>query len=210
MRKLLVAAGAAFALTVAAGAAHAGVTGGSVWINDFSDNASVIPGGAPDSTFTTSAINYESSVGGYTIGGFVNDPTGTHFSNPSVAGDNLDNTHFQFVGTVGLLAGDNTFDVIHDDGLVLTIFGGIGTVVNEPGPTAPVDTPFTVHNPGAAGNFAFQLDYNECCGPPATLIWKINDVVVHGGVPEPATWAMMLMGFFGLGAIVRAKKPHVA
>jgi hypothetical protein len=31
-----------------------------------------------------------------------------------------------------------------------------------------------------------------------------------GGVPEPATWAMMLMGFFGLGAAVRAKKPLVA
>jgi hypothetical protein len=209
MRKLLLAAGAAAVLMVAAGAANAGVTSGSVWLGDGSGDASVIPGGTPDATFTTSAIDYQSDVGGYTVGGFVNDPTGTHFNHPAVAGDDLNNTHFQFVGTVGLLAGDNKFDVIHDDGLILTIFG-IGLVVNEPGPTPPVDFPFTVHNPGPAGNFAFQLDYNECCGPPATLIWKINDVVVTGGVPEPATWAMMIMGFFGLGAAARARKALVA
>lgn len=31
-----------------------------------------------------------------------------------------------------------------------------------------------------------------------------------GGVPEPATWAMMLMGFFGLGATLRRRQGLVA
>lgn len=31
-----------------------------------------------------------------------------------------------------------------------------------------------------------------------------------GGVPEPATWAMMLMGFFGLGATMRSRKTKVS
>ena len=28
-----------------------------------------------------------------------------------------------------------------------------------------------------------------------------------GGVPEPAAWAMMLLGFFGLGSALRARRP---
>ncbi len=35
-----------------------------------------------------------------------------------------------------------------------------------------------------------------------------GEATVHGngGVPEPATWAMMLMGFFGLGAMMRRRR----
>jgi hypothetical protein len=203
MRKILLGAVASLGLLAAASSTYAGVTSGSVWIGDFSSDASVIPAGPATATFTTSAINYDSDVGGYTIGGFVNDPTGVHFSNAAVAGDDLNDTHFQFVGTLGLLSGNNVFDVIHDDGLILNI-AGFGLVVNQPGPTSAVDTPFNVFNPGAAGNFAFQLDYNETFGPPAVLIMRVNDVVVTGGVPEPASWALMLTGFFGMGAAMRS------
>jgi PEP-CTERM motif len=193
---------------------QAQVTGGKVWINDTSANAdacnscgALVGGlyqGAPTSTFTTSQINYDSNVGGYTVGGFVNDPTGLHFSNPAAASDPLNNTHYQFVGTIGLLAGNNSFVVGHDDGLNLFI-SGIGTVVDAPGPTSFTNTPFNVFNPGAAGNFAFILQYNECCGPPAELLLQINGVTVSG-VPEPGTWAMMLLGFVGLGFAFRQSR----
>lgn len=33
---------------------------------------------------------------------------------------------------------------------------------------------------------------------------------VQGGVPEPATWAMMLTGFFGLGALLRGRRTVLA
>lgn len=185
------------------GASFAGVTSGSVWLNDFSNNASVIPGGPPDSTFASGAINYNSALTGYTVGQFLNNPGGVGFSNPAVAAADLNDTHFQFVGTVGLLSGNNSFVVAHDDGLILNI-AGFGLVVNAPNPTAPVFTPFNVFNPGPAGNFAFQLDYNETFGPPATLVWSINNVLVTGGgVPEPAIWAMMLVGFGAIGFAAR-------
>ncbi|MGB3738804.1 MAG: PEPxxWA-CTERM sorting domain-containing protein [Pontixanthobacter sp.] len=32
-----------------------------------------------------------------------------------------------------------------------------------------------------------------------------NRVAVNGAVPEPATWAMMLVGFFGMGAVLRRR-----
>jgi len=31
-----------------------------------------------------------------------------------------------------------------------------------------------------------------------------------GGIPEPATWAMMITGFFGVGVALRRRKPSVA
>ncbi len=205
--RLLSFAASAILLGLAAAPSHAAVTSASVWLNDFSDNASVIPAGPPSSTFNAGLINYDSNATGYTVGQFVNDPLGLGFSNPSVAAASLLNTHFQFIGTIGLLAGNNSFVVGHDDGLILNI-AGFGLVLNQPGPTAFTNTPFNVFNPGAAGNFAFQLDYNECCGPPAELEFAVNNVNV-GGVPELGTWAMMIIGFGGI-AVRMHRRPSAS
>ncbi|MGH9416869.1 MAG: hypothetical protein ACRD01_09600 [Terriglobales bacterium] len=94
----------------------------------------------------------------------------------------------------------------HDDGVVLSI-AGIGTVVNAPGPTGRVETPFNVPNSGTADEFNFTLDYAESCGGPADLIFAVNDQNL-GAVPEPATVALMghrdahAPGFRGQGASV--------
>ena len=37
-----------------------------------------------------------------------------------------------------------------------------------------------------------------------------TDSVRNGGVPEPAAWAMMLLGFGGVGATVRARRVRQA
>jgi hypothetical protein len=85
-----------------------------------------------------------------------------------------------------------------------------GFLLSQPNPTSFVLTPFTINNPGAAGNFAFTLDYNECCSGPADLEFAFNDVPIGGGVPEPGTWAMMLLGFAGLGFAFRQSRRKVA
>jgi hypothetical protein len=38
----------------------------------------------------------------------------------------------------------------------------------------------------------------------------LDNVALNVGVPEPATWAMMLMGFGGLGAMLRANRRRIA
>jgi hypothetical protein len=43
----------------------------------------------------------------------------------------------------------------------------------------------------------FKLAYGECCGPPAVLFVDLP----LNSVPEPSTWAMMGLGFAGLGFV---------
>jgi hypothetical protein len=43
-------------------------------------------------------------------------------------------------------------------------------------------------------------------GPAANGTGRLNDLVVTSAVPEPATWAMMLVGFGGLGAAMRTSR----
>lgn len=40
-------------------------------------------------------------------------------------------------------------------------------------------------------------------------VQSINNAVVTAAVPEPATWAMMLVGFGGIGFAMRRRKRHV-
>ncbi len=206
MKGLLLTGVAAAGLLVLAGTgtSQAGALTGAVWETS-STNASstTIPAGPPTATFIPGAIDYNPADTNppYTIGSFLNNPV--FLTGGSHAGDNLGNTVFQFTGTIGLNSGNNSFVVGHDDGVVLTI-AGFGTVVNEPGPTALDETPFNVFNAGAAGNFTFTLDYAECCGPPAALVFSINNVTV--GAPEPATMAILGTGLAGLGFLRRRKR----
>jgi hypothetical protein len=190
-------------LLLAANSALAGPITGQVWMNQpgASSNATIAnqPGGASDATFTTTDFDYHSSVGGYTIGGFLKNPT---FANTSAGFDptkSLNNTYFLFTGSLFLNAGANSLSIGHDDGFQLQI-QGFGTVVSEPGPTSFSLTPFTVTNNGPAGFFNFTLSYGETAGAPADLEFKLNDAPV-GGVPEPSTFALfgMIAGCAGIG-----------
>ena len=165
--------------------------------------------GAPDATFSSTGFNYNPADSNppYTPASFLNSPTfnnqSVNFSTPNPGyGPNagLDNTYFYFTGTLFLNAGANTFVVGHDDGLQLNI-DGIGLVVDQPGPTALAETPFTVTAP-SAGNYTFELSYGECCGPPASLVWQINQRVV--GAPDAASSLTLLgMSLGGLAAFAR-------
>jgi hypothetical protein len=125
-------------------------------------------------------------------------------------GHAMDNTVFLFTGSTFLHAGLNSYTVSHDDGLTLNV-DGIGTVVNSPAPSSPADLPFSVNAP-TAGFYNFQLAYGECCTGPAVLqLASLNATPFgSGAVPEPATWALMIMGFGGAGAMLRRRRMVLA
>jgi hypothetical protein len=64
--------------------------------------------------------------------------------------------------------------------------------------------PYTLYNlyfNGASGQLSF-VDL----GPSNQQGDLLDNVVVTTGVPEPATWAMMLTGFFGVGFMMRGSR----
>jgi hypothetical protein len=201
MRKLLI--GAALALVSLSSLAQANTVTGSIWENDptGANNATIanIPVTSPDVTFsTTSPLNF-SSGSLYTIGEFLASGGGsTILTGSSQLGNTMLNTFFDFQGTVSVTNGQ-TFTVAHDDGLTLVIDGL--TVINAPGPTAPTTT--TVTYTGPTGNFGFNLAYGECCGPPAVLAISLP---LTAAVPETSTWAMMILGFAGIGFMAYRRK----
>jgi len=172
-------------------------------------NATIAQAGTlvANATTTVTAIDFSNGPGNdsttSTVGAFLNNPVGLAAATANHA---LNNTYFLFTGETYLNAGMNTFVVPHDDGLQLSI-AGIGIVLDQPGPTAPVNSPFTVNAP-SSGLYKFTLSYGETAGGPAVLKFSVNGAPV-GGVPEPATWALLVTGFGMVGYAVRRRRPMV-
>ncbi|HWJ39468.1 MAG TPA: PEPxxWA-CTERM sorting domain-containing protein, partial [Sphingomicrobium sp.] len=71
------------------------------------------------------------------------------------------------------------------------------------------------HNSGTNANLDWQIFSRNFTATGATTTLTFNnltggvnegillDAISVAPVPEPATWAMMLLGFFGIGAVVR-------
>jgi hypothetical protein len=211
MRKLLVAAAAGAALLGVAGAANASVNV-QIWTDVVGAASDATLGqaaglGSPNAVIDLPSIDFNDAPfnsDDSTVGYFLHNPVGL---NATVGSHLLDNTYLYITGDMFLAAGDNNFVVTHDDGLQLFI-DGIGLVVDKPDPTSPTPTSFTANAP-TAGNYHFELSYGECCGGPAQLELDLNNAPVTG-TPEPATWAMMLLGFGGLGSVLRRRKAVLA
>jgi hypothetical protein len=178
----------------------------SVWTNQPTaansptiSTAGTLP--SPDLTTTVSGINFTDGPG------FNSDATtvGQFLGNPALSSATLDNSYFLFTGTIFLTAGANAFTIAHDDGLQLSLDGGIGLVVDAAVPTSPTTTPFTINAP-STGTYNYTLSYGECCGGPAVLQWLYPTGAPVGQAPEPATWAMMLLGFGGIGMVMRGRR----
>lgn len=179
---------------------------GRLWVEQGArvGNASLanVPPEDPDAWFKPDVINFDSRIDGYSINEFLKFPS-FYNTSPGFDPDLTSNDVFYlFTGTLFLQAGANDFEIPHDDGLQLNI-DGIGLVVDEPGPTAPVVTPFTVIAP-ATGTYSFQMSYAEGFGPPGVLVWRINDAPV-GNVPDGGLTILLLASGLGFLGVARRK-----
>jgi hypothetical protein len=205
MKKLLVAAASA-AVLLAAGGANAAITV-QYWVNQtaVAQNATIaniLALGAASGTGIVSALNFSTSQSAsISVDAWLGTSTGANGSHV------LDNTVFLFTGSTFLNAGANNFTIAHDDGAQLSVAGIAGFPLNVPGPTSPVTTAFSVTAP-SAGNYNFTLSYGECCSGPAVLQIGTGPGATPFGAPtpEPATWGLMLLGFGGLGAMLRRRR----
>jgi hypothetical protein len=141
---------------------------------------------------------------------------------------NFSNNHFVSFGS-GNLAGVDLVSQTFADvlGALYTVrydlgaFGaGDNTVIANAGATTLTATVSANNNADTTfHNFSFQFvgtgadavkfTVNAQAGDNTDAL--LDNVSVSGpGVPEPATWAMMLTGFFGLGAMIRRRRMAVA
>jgi hypothetical protein len=183
------------------GTVYEGLTCLSNGTCDADSALSNVTAATPSAQFTVPGINFNSGTTGYDIDTFLNIPDASFSNlmngfNPT---DTSDNTLMVFTGSIFLSAGDNNFTVEHDDGLNITLDGGIGTALDVPGPTGAVSTPFDIVAT-TAGVYNYTLSYDECCGPPAVLQWAYLSGAPVGAAPEPGTW--LLLGT-GLAVMIR-------
>jgi len=120
-------------------------------------------------------------------------------SNP---GDDV-TAFFKISGTIsGSFTGGT---VEHDDGVTFVV--GSTFLVNSPHETS-ADTD-TFGPSGPYSNTGFILDYVEGNGSPAILDVHINGQFMTD-VPEPSTWALMILGFCGIGFMAYRRKSNQA
>jgi hypothetical protein len=159
--------------------------------------------------------NFNSQTGPNLASQFVNSADITSFvggasaqaaflaSTLSVTGD----AQTAFFNINGLLSGQIQAgsSISHDDGATF-IVGGDTLVNNAPETNDAKDT-F-----GAGQTYSgaqFNLYYVEGNGAPAILDVNIKSPNLTTDVPEPSTWAMMILGFFGVGVMAyRRKSKH--
>lgn len=120
----------------------------------------------------------------------------TLYQDPNAAAGNL-GTIFENMNNNGMIAG-MWVDASNDDhAFLFNSLTNVYTEINVPGGFTDVE--------------AFGLnDHNQVVLHASNSDISRNYIFSADGVPEPATWAMMLTGFFGLGSMLRRRRAALA
>lgn len=205
MRKSLsaLATVAAVSLLGTATAAQAGITMSAVegsasyagpFTYDFESAAPITGGAIRTGSFSGLAAQPFGSTGNYWTLGPSDGATGLM----NLAG-------FSAIKAIGFLWGSvdtyNWVDVLGRDGSVLKTFNGVDVAMSPNGSwTTPVMNPYaTITISGAdranIGGLRFRSDGNA---------FEMDNFAI-GAVPEPATWALFVLGFGALGGAMRRR-----
>ena len=91
-------------------------------------------------------------------------------------------------------SGAGTATISHDDGA--SVYQGGVAIYSSPAETSDITQTFSI----GAGDF--QAAYIEANGSPSDLLLTVP------AVPEASTWAMMLLGFAGVGFLAYRRRPN--
>ena len=94
--------------------------------------------------------------------------------------------------------------ITHDDGFSIYIDGKL--LAADPGPTTAVKTNFVLDQ----GSHTFLIDYVTDNGTPSVFNFEAPSATLQAAVPEPSTWAMMILGFMGVGFMAYRRKSQGA
>jgi hypothetical protein len=164
--------------------AQNGTSSGGIAANFFSDN------GALPTNFADHAV-YDTADSTLSQAAFL-------ASSLTIAGDAY--STFYRITTTYTSPGPVTETFSHDDGASVYVDG-----VQLPGTTSGETSVVTESVLLAGGTHNLQLFYVSGNGTPSVLNFSSP-----GGVPEPASWALMIMGFGGVGAVMRRRNTVAA
>jgi hypothetical protein len=184
---------------------------GSLWdstdsgLNSGNQNVPTSPPATPANvTFTlpNGPFDMNSLTLGYTIAQFLTSGGATILTGASDP-NGMNNCLIQITGQVTMVNGQ-TYEVTHDDGIILSIDGQ--TPLNLPAPNQTETSTFAWS--GLSGTYSFNLLYDEVAGPPARLQTNLPLM----GIPEPTTvlaGAMLLLPL-GMSALRILRKDQKA
>jgi hypothetical protein len=163
-------------------------------------------------TFISTSVNYGGGDGS-SIVDFLNSnghADGASYSGPSGAFD-LSDGILDLKGFIYVNAGSAVFDLSHDDAAQLTVGGytvsggccGTGSVTATFASAGyvPIEVIYanTIYSGGVGGAHLVLTENGNLVTSAQTI-----------SVPEPATWALLIMGFGGAGAALRRRRAAVA
>jgi choice-of-anchor C domain-containing protein len=200
---------------MAAGLAVAGAAGAATFTNGSFENSD--PAANPGGGFVTLGAG-STAIDGWTVGPNTIDYIGGYWQ-PEDGNRSIDLSGNQAGGI------SQTFDTIFGQSYLVSFFlagnpdGGTGAklaVTSATGGPLQTDT-FIVGAGNTRANMGWQAySYRfKATGTSTTLSFSSATQTPYGpaldnvsvsAAPEPAQWALMLMGFGGLGAVMRAKR----